>query len=359
MKKDRSDFRNWLSFNVNWKEVAFLVNTGKEYQHKQDLIAVFWNGYIYYRQKFEGYFKEFNKIPSEVFRELIFEFRQSFPKNGRVNGVNYFDDLLEQLLEHYSIEQKEENKIKEIEKTAFRIVDMLNFEKAADIICEGLSSRMPGILERIKNLEDLSENDRKEFESYEGLAKQEIIQKERNKISSERDKIINAYTAHFKKLDEKVVDPEFTKDEFKATVYNTILEHEGHFKTFRQFPSDWNNVELFGRLWGEAILVMNWSKPVEITTIGDSYKISNLLKSNMQIENPFLKNDSWTKVGKQRGTDFIRMILENISKLKIEGTAQNYLLIARAHDVLVSDKSIRNVMKEGRNVELKRNKSGT
>ena len=213
MKKDRSDFRNWLSYNVNWKEVAFLLNIGKEYQHKQDLIAVFWNGYIYYQQKFEEYFKEFNKIPLEVFNELIFEFRQSFPKHGRTDGVNYFDDLIEQLIKHYITERKEDVKI--------------------------------------------------------------------------------------------------------------------------------------------------WSKQNQPIITGDSYKISNLLKSGSQIDHPFLKNDMWTKEGKQRGTDFIRMIVENISKLKIEGTPQNYLLIAKAHGVQVANKSIRNVMKEGMKAERKRNKSGT
>lgn len=43
----------------------------------------------------------------EVFEELIFEFRQSFPKDGsRVDGVNYFDDLIQQLISKYNKHKK-------------------------------------------------------------------------------------------------------------------------------------------------------------------------------------------------------------------------------------------------------------
>lgn len=108
--KRRENFENWIKLmdgevqinKIDWREVAFKRNTGKAYQHKQDLVACFGNGYIYYQQKFEVYFKEFNKIPYDVFSDLIFEFRQSFPKHGRVEGVNYFDDLVEQLIEKYT-----------------------------------------------------------------------------------------------------------------------------------------------------------------------------------------------------------------------------------------------------------------
>ena len=101
MKKDRSDFRNWLFGKVDWKEVLFQINTGQAHQTKQGKTAIFWNSYIYIQQKFEAYFQEFNKVPMEVFEKLIFEFRQSFPKSGRAEGVNYFDDLIEQLIERY------------------------------------------------------------------------------------------------------------------------------------------------------------------------------------------------------------------------------------------------------------------
>lgn len=108
--KRRENFENWIKLmegevqinKIDWREVAFKRNTGKAYQHKQDLVACFGNGYIYYEQKFEIYFKEFNIIPYDVFKDLIFDFRQSFPKHGRVEGVNYFDDLIEQLIEKYT-----------------------------------------------------------------------------------------------------------------------------------------------------------------------------------------------------------------------------------------------------------------
>jgi hypothetical protein len=102
MNIDKRDFKTWLSGEPGWKEIAYLYNTGQDYQDKQSLSAVFWNHYVYYQQKFEMYFQEFGIIPHDVFNDLIFKFRQLFPKTGRVEGVNYFDDLIEQLIEKYS-----------------------------------------------------------------------------------------------------------------------------------------------------------------------------------------------------------------------------------------------------------------
>lgn len=100
------DFNKWLFVKPHWVEISFQYNTGRKYQHKQDLVAIFWNGYIYIQQKFENYFKEFSEIPFDVFKDLIFDFRQNFPKHGRVEGVNYFDDLIEQLIEQYKNDKK-------------------------------------------------------------------------------------------------------------------------------------------------------------------------------------------------------------------------------------------------------------
>lgn len=108
------DFKTWLMFKVAFSEIAFEYNTGEKYQHKQDLVAIFWNSYIYYQQKAEAYFKEFGVFPCEVINDLIFEFRQHFPKNGRVEGVNYFDDLLEQLRDKLSNQSEPIDKSKEI-----------------------------------------------------------------------------------------------------------------------------------------------------------------------------------------------------------------------------------------------------
>lgn len=100
-KPTREDFSKWIMMYPAWREIAWRYNTGKEYQHKQDLIAVFWNSYVYIQDKFEGYYEEFQVIPKDYFEKLIFEFRQSFPKTDRVKGVNYYDDLIEQLIDRY------------------------------------------------------------------------------------------------------------------------------------------------------------------------------------------------------------------------------------------------------------------
>lgn len=109
-KKHRLDFNNWLMGKPHWREVSYEYNTEQAYQHKQDLKAVFWNCYVYFEEKVKEYFGEFKILPIEVLNELIFRFRQDFPKSGRVEGINYFDDLLEQLIDKYPSEQKEVEK---------------------------------------------------------------------------------------------------------------------------------------------------------------------------------------------------------------------------------------------------------
>jgi hypothetical protein len=99
---DRKDFSKWIMGSPDWKEVAFKRNTGKEFQHKQDLVAVFGNAYRYFEEKVELYFEEFKELPITFLEDLIFKFRKSFPTNDRVAGVNYFDDLLELLINKYS-----------------------------------------------------------------------------------------------------------------------------------------------------------------------------------------------------------------------------------------------------------------
>ncbi len=105
-QEKEKDFNNWLLLKVSWDEVSWQYNTRNNYTNKQDLKAVFWNSYIYIQKKFESYYKEFNIIPLKTLHNLIFEFRQNFPKTGRVEGINYYDDLIEQLIDHYSNESQ-------------------------------------------------------------------------------------------------------------------------------------------------------------------------------------------------------------------------------------------------------------
>ena len=104
--KPSKDFENWiLPFYRNqhhiWAEISFQRETKRGYQHRQDLKSVFFTSYGYFELKVESYYKEFNEIPVRYLHDLIFTFRQHFPKNGREEGINYFDDLLEQLIARY------------------------------------------------------------------------------------------------------------------------------------------------------------------------------------------------------------------------------------------------------------------
>lgn len=95
----RKDFSKWVPDKVAWMYVAHDMNTTEK--HKQDVIASFWNAYIFYEQKAESYKAEFGKFPKKFLKGLIHDFRKHFPKSGRIDGVNYFDDLIELLIEKH------------------------------------------------------------------------------------------------------------------------------------------------------------------------------------------------------------------------------------------------------------------
>jgi hypothetical protein len=101
------DFNKWLLGTTNWKEVLYLHNTGNMYQHKQDLTALFWNSYAYVEQKAKAYYNEFGVMPKDALQQLITEFRKCFAASGRIEGINYFDDLITLFLSSYDNQQVE------------------------------------------------------------------------------------------------------------------------------------------------------------------------------------------------------------------------------------------------------------
>jgi hypothetical protein len=96
-----TEFSKRIINKPKWDDVSWAYNTKNDYQSKQDLTVVFWNPYIYLEQKIEGYYRDVQEFPISDVNDLIFEFRQHFPVGGRMEGVNYFDDLLEQLAQKY------------------------------------------------------------------------------------------------------------------------------------------------------------------------------------------------------------------------------------------------------------------
>jgi hypothetical protein len=58
-------------------------------------------------------------------------------------------------------------------------------------------------------------------------------------------------------------------------IYENIVGHKEHFRTLRQYPSDWNSVELFADLWAYHLLIDEWSKPKRKQ---NAVKISQSLK---------------------------------------------------------------------------------
>jgi hypothetical protein len=94
-------FSTYLMGAVAWGEVLWEYNTGNNYQHKQDLTAIFWNAFVYVEQKFEAYYQRYKIIDYDTLNDLIYKFRQKFTTSDRVSGVNYYDDLLLQMIEKF------------------------------------------------------------------------------------------------------------------------------------------------------------------------------------------------------------------------------------------------------------------
>ncbi|HLV92818.1 MAG TPA: hypothetical protein VKX34_06820 [Aequorivita sp.] len=92
---------NLFYFRTDWKEIVWQHNTRKGFVHKQDLTAVFFNAYIDVKQKIQSYVNRKNEFPENEVNELIFEFRENFSLTGRIEGVNYFDDLILQFIDYY------------------------------------------------------------------------------------------------------------------------------------------------------------------------------------------------------------------------------------------------------------------
>jgi hypothetical protein len=130
MSNEKIRFSDSLSIKWNWPETAFQINTGKAFQHKQELVALFLNAYTYIELKFEPFLERHGKVPIEDLNKLVSEFRQSFPKYGRVEGVNYFDDLIHQLIAKH-------NKHKKGGENSKRKPDLAKIENAKKIFKAG------------------------------------------------------------------------------------------------------------------------------------------------------------------------------------------------------------------------------
>jgi len=171
---------------------------------------------------------------------------------------------------------------------------------------------MPNFLNRIKSQKDLRESSQEYFKEFEGLSKEEIIKIFKQKIYAKRDSVLNAYNNLFKKIEQNSVDPDFTKEQSKRTIYALIANHKDHFKTLRQYPSDWNNENLFGELWGYSLLVLDWREPPRIKNRSESSldSLRDLFNNPKMIEacvdilrsvEPPLTDDSNNYVGNSKG----------------------------------------------------------
>lgn len=142
---------------------------------------------------------------------------------------------------------------------AIQIIGDLDFNKACKIICNGLSDRMPATIARLESIPDIKSSDLQQILKYKGLTKSQVIEKLREEIFLTRDEVIKTYVEILSKVDELSPNPTLSKAQNKLSIYKNILSNENHFQTLSQFPNDWNNTDLFGRLWGYAILATSFS----------------------------------------------------------------------------------------------------
>jgi len=231
-----------------------------------------------------------------------------------VEFVEYFNDNSSENKNTVKIPEYDNLKADEspTEAVALAIIGKLNFEKACDIICEGISDRMPNFLNRIKSQKDLRETNQEYLKEFEGLAEEEIIKTIKQKIYAKKDSILNAYNNLFKKIEQNSVDPDFTKEQSKRTIYALITNNKDHFNTLRQYPSDWNNENLFGELWGYSLLVMGWMEPTRIKiksastfdSLNDLFNNPNTIEACVDIlrrVEPPLIDDSNNYIGNSKG----------------------------------------------------------
>lgn len=245
-----------------------------------------------------------------------------------VEFESYFNDNSFKHDESINISENNNLKASEsiTEAVALGIIGKLNFEKACDIICEGLSDRMPNFIKRMKSQKELLESNQEYIKEFEGLSKEEINKIIKQKIQAKRDSIVNTYNNLFKKIEQNSVDPDFTKEEYKNSIYTLISNHKDHFKTLRQYPSDWNNENLFGELWGYSMLAMDWREPSRTKTKieSDSDSLNDLFNNPKMIEpcvdvlrrvEPPLIEDSNNYIGNSKGA--LCVWLDEMKKLGI------------------------------------------
>lgn len=86
---------------IDWKEVAYLHNSGIKYKNELELNCLFWEAFLYYYKPLCKYYDDFKSIPFEFLNSLIYKFNQHFPKSGRIENINYFDTLIYQFINEY------------------------------------------------------------------------------------------------------------------------------------------------------------------------------------------------------------------------------------------------------------------
>lgn len=216
--------------------------------------------------------------PEEVIKDekVLAELRKYLPVYN-IYRQKIEKGVLDQYFENTSSSELPFHELSQ-EAQATEIIGHMDFERASEIICTGISVRMPKTLQRLSKLKEMRPEDKKAFDSFKGISQEEGKKKLKNSIVEKRDSITLAYENVLKKIDVTAVDPEFTKQLTKKTIYENIIHHKQHYVTLRQYPSDWNNTTLFAELWAYHLLIKSWNTTRQKST-GKPIKASPTLEN--------------------------------------------------------------------------------
>lgn len=92
------EFYDDLFIKPDWGQLSWDYRCTDKYKHPQDLSAMFHNSGAYIIDKASQFKQSNGYLPVKDLRKLCYEFRTHFPVTGRVEGVRYVDEEIEEFI---------------------------------------------------------------------------------------------------------------------------------------------------------------------------------------------------------------------------------------------------------------------
>ena len=104
---DESDFEPYISQPIDWNPILNKHYPQMTYEQKQELTSIFWSAYSLCKQYCDKYYRDYEKIPYKKLRLLALDFRKAIPFDIRLDGVYYFDHLMDKLIQDYMFDEND------------------------------------------------------------------------------------------------------------------------------------------------------------------------------------------------------------------------------------------------------------